>query len=201
MVMGTAAYMSPEQASGREVDHRTDIFSLGVVVYEMLAGQRPFRGASQVETMHAIINTPPPLLSQPPELRDILDKALAKDPKERYQHAGDFGLDLRRFLQRPLEATARRFRNRAGQASPVDRGCSVPAGIACGVVGRSPGRRHARGRPPLPTPPPSLRSPATWDTTAKPALLRTTRPSPMFPTALAALRFFSDRSAPLPISH
>jgi eukaryotic-like serine/threonine-protein kinase len=104
MVMGTAAYMSPEQASGREVDHRTDIFSLGVVVYEMLAGQRPFRGTSQVETMHAIINTPPPPLSQPPELRDILDKALAKDPKERYQHAGDFGLDLRRFLQRPLEA-------------------------------------------------------------------------------------------------
>ena len=103
MVMGTAAYMSPEQAGGREVDHRTDIFSLGVVLYEMLAGQRPFRGASQVETMHAIINNPPLPLSQPPELRDILDKALAKDPKERYQHAGDFGLDLRRFLQKPSE--------------------------------------------------------------------------------------------------
>ena len=53
--------------------------------------------------MHAIINNPPLPLSQPPELRDILDKALAKDPKERYQHAGDFGLDLRRFLQRPSE--------------------------------------------------------------------------------------------------
>ena len=76
---------------------------LGVVVYEMLAGERPFRGTSQVETMHAIINSPPPPFSQPPELRDILDKALAKDPKERYQHAGDFGLDLRRFQQRPLE--------------------------------------------------------------------------------------------------
>ena len=118
MVMGTAAYMSPEQASGREVDHRTDIFSLGVVVYEMLAGQRPFRGTSQVETMHAIINTPPPVLSQPPELRDILDKALAKDPKERYQHAGDFGLDLRRFRQRPLEA------RRA--ASGTERGRPLP---------------------------------------------------------------------------
>jgi Tol biopolymer transport system component/tRNA A-37 threonylcarbamoyl transferase component Bud32 len=104
MVMGTAAYMSPEQANGRELDHRTDIFSLGVVLYEMLAGQRPFRGTSQVETMHAIINNPPPPLSQPLELRDILDKALAKDPKERYQHVGDLGLDLRRFLQRPLEA-------------------------------------------------------------------------------------------------
>ena len=105
--MGTVAYMSPEQASGRELDHRTDIFSLGVVLYEMLAGQRPFRGTSQVETMHAIINDPPPPLSQPPELQDILDKALAKDPKERYQHAGDLGLDLRRFLQRPPEAAAR----------------------------------------------------------------------------------------------
>jgi serine/threonine protein kinase len=104
MIMGTAAYMSPEQASGREIDHRTDIFSLGVVLYEMLAGQRPFRGPSRVETMHAIINDAPPPLLRPPELRDVLDKALAKDPRERYQHAGDFGLDLRRFLQRPSEA-------------------------------------------------------------------------------------------------
>ena len=104
MVMGTVAYMSPEQASGRELDHRTDIFSLGVVVYEMLAGRRPFRGASHVETMHAIINDSPPPLSQPPELQDILDKTLAKDPKDRYQHAGDLALDLRRFLQKPPEA-------------------------------------------------------------------------------------------------
>jgi serine/threonine protein kinase/Tol biopolymer transport system component len=103
-VMGTAAYMSPEQASGRALDHRTDIFSLGVVVYEMIAGERPFRGPSQVEALHAIIHTPPPPLSQPPELQDILEKALAKDPKERYQHAGDFALDLRRFQQRPPEA-------------------------------------------------------------------------------------------------
>ena len=103
-VLGTTAYMSPEQASGRELDHRTDIFSLGVVLYEMLAGQRPFRGRSQVETLHAIINDPPPSLVQPPELRDILDKALAKDPRERYQHAGDLALDLARFLRRPPAA-------------------------------------------------------------------------------------------------
>ena len=54
-------------------------------MYELLAGQRPFRGTSQVETMHAIISDPPPPLSQPPELQDILDKTLAKDPKDRYQ--------------------------------------------------------------------------------------------------------------------
>jgi serine/threonine protein kinase len=103
MVMGTAAYMSPEQAGGRAVDHRTDIFSLGVTLYEMLSGRRPFRGASRVETMHAIMNAPAPPLSQPLELQDILDRALAKNPRERYQHAGDLGLDLRRLLQRPPE--------------------------------------------------------------------------------------------------
>jgi len=104
MVMGTIAYMSPEQASGRVLDHRTDIFSLGVVLYEMLTGARPFRGKSRAETMSAIINeAPPPLSQQPPELEEILAKALAKDVKERYQHCGDLGLDLRRF-QRAWEA-------------------------------------------------------------------------------------------------
>jgi serine/threonine protein kinase/Tol biopolymer transport system component len=97
-VMGTLAYMSPEQASAKPLDHRTDIFSLGVVFYEMLAGTRPFRGKSQVETMHAIINDPArPLAQYPPELDEIMAKALAKESKDRYQHAGDLGLDLRRF--------------------------------------------------------------------------------------------------------
>jgi serine/threonine protein kinase/Tol biopolymer transport system component len=96
-VMGTVAYMSPEQATAGPLDHRTDIFSLGIILFEMLTGARPFRGKSQVETMHAIINDPTPPLPQPHELQDIVDKALAKDPKDRYQHAGDLALDLRRF--------------------------------------------------------------------------------------------------------
>jgi Tol biopolymer transport system component/tRNA A-37 threonylcarbamoyl transferase component Bud32 len=97
-VLGTGAYMSPEQASARPLDYRTDIFSLGVMLYEMVAGRRPFRGTSQVETLHAIINDPfPPLAKQPPEFDEILEKALAKDPKDRYQSAADLGLDLRRF--------------------------------------------------------------------------------------------------------
>ncbi len=101
-VIGTLAYMSPEQARAQPLDHRTDVFSLGVMLYEMLAGQRPFQGKSQVETMHAIINAPtPPLPAQPPEIEEILSKALAKDPRDRYQHAGDLELDLRRFQQRP----------------------------------------------------------------------------------------------------
>ena len=102
--MGTVAYMSPEQASAKPVDHRTDIFSLGIILYEMLAGARPFRGKSQTDTMHGIIHDPaPPLQRQPPELQEILDKALAKDVKDRYQHAGDLCLDLRRF-QKAWEA-------------------------------------------------------------------------------------------------
>ncbi len=102
VVMGTVAYMSPEQAAGRNVDHRTDIFSLGVVLYEMLCGVRPFRGSSHVDTLHAIMNSPVPSLARtnpqiPPEMDEILSKALAKDPRERYCHAGDFELDLWRL--------------------------------------------------------------------------------------------------------
>jgi serine/threonine protein kinase len=98
-VMGTVAYMSPEQVGARPLDHRSDIFSLGAVLYEMLAGVRPFRGNSAAETMSAVIRDPaPPLANQPPEIGEILAKALAKDPKDRYQHAGDFALDLRRCL-------------------------------------------------------------------------------------------------------
>src|SRR5205823_9740231 len=78
-VMGTVAYMSPEQATGREVDHRTDIFSLGVVIYEMAAGRRPFDGPSAVETMHAIIHSPLPALPTVAQgLEPILQKCLEK---------------------------------------------------------------------------------------------------------------------------
>jgi Tol biopolymer transport system component len=101
VILGTVAYMSPEQAQGRPVDHRTDVFSLGLVLYEALTGARPFSGKSAVETLHAIINDEPVSAVErnprvPPEAVDILAKALAKDPAERYQHAADFALDLRR---------------------------------------------------------------------------------------------------------
>jgi eukaryotic-like serine/threonine-protein kinase len=102
VVMGTAAYMSPEQAAGCDVDHRTDIFSLGVVLFEMLCGVRPFGGSTQVDILHAILNSPVPSVASmnpdiAPEMDEILSKALAKGPRERYCHAGDFELDLRRF--------------------------------------------------------------------------------------------------------
>ena len=110
VVMGTANYMSPEQAEARAVDHRTDIFSLGVVLYEMLTGAQPFSGKSVIDTLHAIVNDEPrPAIDVNPQLprevMDILDKAMSKVPNERYQHAGDFEIDLRR-LKRAVETNS-----------------------------------------------------------------------------------------------
>ncbi len=103
--------MSPEQARGREVENRTDIFSLGRVLYEMLTGRPAFRGNSPVETLYAIIHNEPRPASNlnpqlPAEAVAMLEKALAKDPAERYRHAGDFELDLRR-LKRDLATRPR----------------------------------------------------------------------------------------------
>lgn len=117
-VLGTVAYMSPEQASAKTLDHRTDIFSLGVMLYEMIAGRRPFQRKTPAETMSATINDPaPPLAEQPPELEEILAKALAKDPKDRYQHSGDLGLDLRRFLSAWQSKSLPSMRNKSEAAS------------------------------------------------------------------------------------
>jgi non-specific serine/threonine protein kinase len=98
--LGTVAYMSPEQASGKEVDRRTDIWSLGVVLYEMLTGQRPFAGEYEAAVVHSILNdAPEPLTARrsnvPMELERIAGKALAKNPSERYPHVEDMLVDLR----------------------------------------------------------------------------------------------------------
>ena len=85
LVMGTVRYMSPEQARGEKVDARTDIFSLGIVLYEMIIGQTPFAGATMAETIDAILqHEPPPLLDVPAGLQTIVSKALQKDRTQRY---------------------------------------------------------------------------------------------------------------------
>lgn len=99
LVMGTVAYMSPEQARGALVDGRTDIWSLGAILYEMLAGQQPFRGTSNFDTVATILHFEPLSLSAhgkrvPPALQRILSKALTKDLNKRYQTANDFTRDL-----------------------------------------------------------------------------------------------------------
>jgi hypothetical protein len=98
-VLGTVGYMSPEQVRAQPVDHRSDIFSFGSVLYEMLSGRRAFRGASSVETMNAILKEDPPDLSQtnrnlPPALERIVSHCLEKSPDERFQSARDIAFDL-----------------------------------------------------------------------------------------------------------
>ncbi|MEP6743036.1 MAG: protein kinase [bacterium] len=111
MVMGTTIYMSPEQARGLEVDARTDIFSLGVLIYFMVAGRLPFEGSNKIEVLVSILSEkePPPLArysrEAPDELERIVGKALAKKREERYQSAKDLLIDLRQLKKR-LEINA-----------------------------------------------------------------------------------------------
>jgi serine/threonine protein kinase/Tol biopolymer transport system component len=106
-VMGTAAYMSPEQARGVAVDERTDVWGLGVVLYEMASGQPPFVGETPTDVVVAIVEKDQPPLSRhvegtPPELERIVRKALRKDRNERYQIVKELAIDLR-SLRRELE--------------------------------------------------------------------------------------------------
>ena len=116
---GSLGYGSPEQVSGQPVDHRSDIFSLGVVVYEMIAGQRPFKGATLVDVLHSIVSSAPRPLAQfsprsPARLQAILNRALAKDPQDRYQTMAALRDDLKALMRQltletglvPTEATA-----------------------------------------------------------------------------------------------
>ncbi len=127
MVMGTASYMSPEQARGNEVDARTDIFSFGAMPYEILAGRMPFDGKSVIDVLAAIINSEPPLLTTvaphlPPEFQRIVHKTLKKKVGERYQSARELAGDLKNIrdelsLQARLEHSAVRNRTQISRAS------------------------------------------------------------------------------------
>jgi Serine/threonine protein kinase len=99
VVMGTVGYMSPEQVKGRTVDHRSDIFSFGAIVYEMLSGQRAFHGESAAETMSAILKEDPPELSETnktvsPALLRLVNHCLEKNPEERFHSASDLAFAL-----------------------------------------------------------------------------------------------------------
>lgn len=118
-VLGTASYMSPEQARGLKVDERTDIFSLGIVLYEMIAGHRPFDGQTTMDVLAAILNQEPPRIDlhsdgESPfgELQHIIGKALRKEPDERYQTITDLLVDLRN-LKREIE-----FQTKLGRSLP-----------------------------------------------------------------------------------
>jgi len=107
VVVGTAAYMSPEQAQGKPVDSRSDIFSLGCLLFEAATGKRPFKGETSIDLLHNLIHKDPESLSDhlpeaPLQLQWIFRKTLAKNPQERYQSAADLTVDLK-TLRRDLE--------------------------------------------------------------------------------------------------
>jgi eukaryotic-like serine/threonine-protein kinase len=119
-VTGTLPYMSPEQLRGREVDPRTDIYALGIVLYEMSTGRRPFTAEISPQLIDDILNSPPPLPRQvnpkiSPKLEEIILKCLEKDPEDRYQTAKEIAVDLRRMTspssvsQRLVASRPKRF--------------------------------------------------------------------------------------------
>src|SRR5262245_39939236 len=130
VVMGTVGYMSPEQVRGQETDHRSDIFAFGVILYEMLSGQRAFRGASAIEVMNAILKEEPPELGEmntkiSPQLEKLVRRCLEKQPERRFQTAYDLGFALEALgassgsrLETPSASPSRLF-SQAGQAWAV----------------------------------------------------------------------------------
>ncbi len=141
-VMGTVPYMSPEQVRGVELDRRSDLFSVGVVLYELVSGRRPFEDSSAAAIASAILTREPLPLARfapnlPPELERIVAKALRKDPEERYQTAKDFLIDLRALKDEQV-FQARLGRTPPPSDSPSDR--TPPAPAAGGVAPREPVR-------------------------------------------------------------
>ncbi|UCC45043.1 MAG: protein kinase, partial [Candidatus Zixiibacteriota bacterium] len=113
--LGTVGYMSPEQVEGKQVDHRTDLFSVGVILYEMLTGRRPFEGDNDAAVARAITDTHPEPVARfksgvTGELQQIVDKALTKDPSLRYQHADGMLADLKRLTTEPVSVKRSRLR-------------------------------------------------------------------------------------------
>jgi serine/threonine protein kinase len=144
VLIGSVPYMSPEQASGKSLDSRSDIFSFGVVLFEMLAGRRPFEGATTLEVLEAIAHRPAPSLAQlrpdlPVVLRTVIEKALEKDPAVRYQTMRELVVDLRRLTRQsgapaePLKGRASVFKWVAGAIALV-----VIAVTAAVLLRRSP---------------------------------------------------------------
>ena len=117
-IMGTVSYMSPEQARGESVDSRSDIFSFGILLYEMLSGRLPFQGKTGTDTLSAILRDPTPRLSETehaPELQHVLNRCLAKEADERYQTARDLLAELK-HLKRD---TADSLHTQSGAREPV----------------------------------------------------------------------------------
>ena len=145
---GTPLYMSPEQAAGKAVDFRTDLWSVGAVLYEMLAGKPPFRGDSQLRVMHAIVNDTPPRLREvrpdlPAAIDAIVSRALEKDPANRYQSAAELARHLSAAIAALESPTVKHPRLRAAYAIPALVMVLLAAGAAVWFYQRSEKRHWA----------------------------------------------------------
>jgi serine/threonine protein kinase len=155
-VMGTITYMSPEQTQASHIDERTDLWSIGVVIYEMVAGRAPFVGVTSSHTIVNILEKEPAPLAGigarnvPPELQRIISKPLAKNPDERYQTAKDMLIDLRNLKKRlELDAEMERSGSPESSAPPLaTAGNEVPAAdsIEAAPSTAEPSRSEARPR-------------------------------------------------------
>jgi eukaryotic-like serine/threonine-protein kinase len=125
--VGTVAYMSPEQVQNENIDNRSDLFSLGIVLYELFTGQLPFNGEYEAAVIYAIVNKDPEPMATyradiPAELQQIVSRLLEKRPEARYQSAGDAAADLRSLMQNdatPIRASKRKIPRRVVIASAV----------------------------------------------------------------------------------
>src|SRR5262245_18270224 len=176
VVMGTAAYMSPEQARGLKLDHRSDIFSFGVMLHELLAGEPPFKGETNVDLMYAITRVPAPALgaSAPadvqPALQEIVDKGLGKAPTELYQGMRDLVVDLRAARRKLASASYAHAAAREGSGS--------------GPVLAGAGHTSSGGQAPLPQ---SGATALVTETPSTSALAARTRPLVPWAAAVALL--------------
>jgi serine/threonine protein kinase len=144
LIVGTIAYMSPEQASGQPLDPRSDIFSFGIVLYELLSGKRPFDGRTDLELLKTIIyGELPPLSEEVPETyRNVVEKALENSPAERYQSMREMVVDLRRGQRSPAPSVKKAIAPIGPERGPHSRRAwLIPTGIfaiavvAIGAVG------------------------------------------------------------------